>query len=128
MGIISAKVSGNTDNLDRFLKEMQAQSEFDAIEMYAQKGVDYLSRATPHGTGETANSWYYEIKQTRGGYTVSWLNSHKDDQGTPVVILIQYGHGTGTGGYVQAVDFINPATNEIFTEITDAIWKAVQDA
>jgi hypothetical protein len=128
VGIIEAKSSGNTDNLDHFLKEMKANSMFDVLERYAQEGVDALESATPHDSGITAGSWYYEVIRSDKGAKIYWLNSHKDSQGTPIVILLQYGHGTGTGGYVQGIDFINPATKRVFDDISDAVWKAVQSA
>jgi len=128
VGIISIRSSGDTNNLDRFLKEMKAGSIFDVLNFYGQMGVDALANATPSETGLTAASWYYTVENSGGGYSISWLNSNKDRQGTPIVIMLQYGHGTGTGGYVQGVDFINPATKGVFDDISDAVWKAVQSA
>ncbi len=128
MAIIEAQSSGNTNNLERFLKEMQAGTPFDALAIYAQEGVDALETATPRETGAAAGSWYYEITESAGGYTISWLNSDRDSQGTQIVILIQYGHGTGSGGYVQPHDFINPATKQVFDNLSDAVWKAVVSA
>lgn len=128
MGIINASASGSTKNLDSFLREMKANSEFDALERYGQAGVDALATATPHDTGVSSESWYYEITSSAGGYTITWLNSDKDSQGTPIVILIQFGHGTGTGGYVEPIDFINPVTEFISEDVTNAVWKAVQSA
>jgi hypothetical protein len=128
VAIIEARSSGNTNNLERFLKEIGANSMFDALETYAQQGVDALEAATPRDTGVAAGSWYYEITRHNNGCTISWLNADKDAQGTPIVIMLQYGHGTGTGGYVAGRDFINPATKQVFDEISDAVWKAVQSA
>lgn len=126
MGLISVTQSGNTDNLERFLKNMKANSLFDALETFGQEGVSALESATPRETGVAAGSWYYTIRRTNGGATISWHNSDIDDQGTPIVLLLQYGHGTGTGGYVQGEDFINPAIKQVFDEATNAVWKAVQ--
>lgn len=128
MPIISASASGNTDKTEHFLKNMQNNTPFDDIEIWAQQGIDALEAATPHETGLAAGSWYYEITKSHGGYTISWNNSDKDSQGTPIVILVQYGHGTGTGGYVEPHDFINPATKEVFDNITDALSEAVKSA
>lgn len=128
MSIISIRSSGDTNNLDRFLKEVGANSMYEALESYAQRGVDALAMSTPRESGITANSWYYEIVRDGRRVSISWLNNSKTSQGTPIVILLQYGHGTGTGGYVQGVDFINPATKVVFDEIEDAVWKAVQAA
>lgn len=128
MGIISVESKGNTDNLERFLKEMKSQSMFDVLDSLAQDGVAALENATPRRTGMAAGSWSYEITMSNGGCTISWLNADKDSAGVPIVIMLQYGHGTGTGGYVQGRDFINPATKLVFDEISDAVWKAVQSA
>lgn len=128
MGIISVTSSGNTNNLDRFLREMKANSMFQALDAYGREGVAALESATPKRSGLAAGSWYYEITQTNGQYKISWLNSDRDSQGVPIVVLIQFGHGTGTGGYVPGVDFINPATKQVFDDVTDAVWKAVQSA
>lgn len=128
MSAIEAKSSGNTDNLEKFLKAMKANSLFDGLDIYGQQGVAALEAATPRDSGVAAGSWFYDVTTSDRGATISWSNSDKDDQGTQIVILIQYGHGTGTGGYVQAVDFINPATKEVFDSISDAVWKAVQSA
>lgn len=92
-----------------------------------QEGVDALSRATPIETGLAAKAWYYEATASRGVYTLSWFNSDVEN-GFPVVIMLQYGHGTGTGGYVSGRDFINPAIKPIFDKIANNIWKAVTSA
>lgn len=126
MGIISVTQSGNTDNLDRFLKNMKANSLFDALETFGQEGVAALELATPRETGDAAGSWYYTITKTDRGASISWSNSDINSQGVPIVILLQYGHGTGTGGYVQGRDFINPAIAKVFKDATEAVWKAVQ--
>lgn len=128
MSVISMTSSGNTDRLDRFLKEMKSDSIFDSLQVLAQEGVAALETATPKRSGVAAGSWYSQVTNDPSGYTISWLNSDKDDQGTQIVIMIQYGHGTGTGGYVGPHDFINPVTQVIFDDISDAVWKAVQSA
>lgn len=101
---------------------------FEALETYAQEGVNALEAATPERTGLSAGSWYYEISQEGTSYRIDWCNSDVDSDGEPIVVLIQYGHGTGTGGYVEPYDFINPATKLVFDDISDAVWKAVQSA
>lgn len=128
MPIVSIRSSGNTDNLERFLREMKSNSLFGALEHYAMEGVVALEAATPERSGLAAGSWYYEININSTGATISWLNDDVDIDGVPIVILLQYGHGTGTGGYVQGYDFINPATKVVFDDISDAVWKAVQSA
>lgn len=80
--------------------------------------------ATPQETGKAAQSWYHEVRKTRDGWEVVWLNSDTED-GFPVAVMLQYGHGTGTGGYVRGVDYINPALKPIFDQIREDAWKAV---
>lgn len=126
MGLIDVTTSGNTDKLEKFLKDMGANSLFDALETFGQEGVAALESATPRDTGVAAGSWYYQVTRSSGGATISWFNSDKDGEGTPIVILLQYGHGTGTGGWVPGRDFINPAMEQVFEHATEAIWKAVQ--
>jgi hypothetical protein len=128
VGIVSVKSSGNTNNLEAFLKEMQANSMFDMLESEAQRGVEALEAATPRRSGVTASSWYYEITTHGSSYTITWMNSNRDPEGVQIVIMLQYGHATGTDGYVQGLDFINPVTKVIFDDIEDAVWKAVQSA
>ncbi len=89
-------------------------------------GVAALSNATPKESAETANSWYYEIQQRPGYFAIHWLNSNVEDPGRiPVAILIQYGHGTRHGGYVQGIDYINPAMRPIFDQMAADVWKEV---
>lgn len=93
-----------------------------------QDGVQALAAATPVDSRETANSWSYTIKTSRSSLSISWHNSHVTSNGVPVVILLQYGHGTGTGGYVRGRDFINPAIKPVFDRIDATLWKAVTSA
>ena len=86
-----------------------------------------LSSATPEESGLTANSWRYEISDTKSHYSVSWYNSDVEN-GFPVAIMLQYGYGTGTGGYVQGRDYINPAIRPIMDALANDVWKAVTSA
>lgn len=95
------------------------------LKKYGEEGVASLREMTPKDTGETASKWRYEIQQGNGSVTLSFLNDAQND-GIPIAILIQYGHGTGTGGYVQPNDFINPAMKPIFQRIADDAWKEVR--
>lgn len=94
------------------------------LDKYGQMGVDLLSDATPRDTGETADSWAYEIGRQGGKYAIQWYNTHVEN-GAVVAILIQYGHGTGTGGYVSPVDYINPAMRGLFEQIRRDLVKEV---
>lgn len=94
---------------------------------YGQLGVDALASATPKDTGKTANSWSYEITKDQGKYTIYWKNTNIND-GIPIAITIQYGHGTRNGGYVQGRDYINPALQPIFDQIAEDAWNEVRRA
>jgi hypothetical protein len=119
---ITSHGSGETT---RWLQAMQKQDRLAAIlARHGQAGVTALSNATPVESGETANSWYYEIENKSGSIGIIWKNRHVED-GRPIAILLQYGHGTGTGGYVQGRDYINPAMKPIFDQIETELWKAV---
>jgi len=120
--------SGSFNNLERYLSAMSKGDVFSSLEQYAREGVSALSKATPLETGETRNSWSYVVKKTRGSYTITWTNDHKTAGGDPIAIMLQFGHGTGTGGYVQGRDYINPAMKPVFDKIADKAWKAVTSA
>ena len=94
---------------------------------FAEQGVAALSSATPKDSGRAAYSWSYEIAKVGGKYSITWTNSDVEN-GFPVVIMLQYGHGTGTGGYVQGRDFINPAIKPIFDKIAEEVWRVVTSA
>lgn len=94
------------------------------LEEYGRMGVDALADATPVRSGLTAGSWSYKIIQTPNKIIIDWENSNRNNN-IPIALLIQYGHGTGTGGYVTGIDYINPAMEPIFKGIVDDIWKEV---
>lgn len=100
--------------------------QFTKLQEHAQRGVDALSAATPVDTGETREKWYYEIVNRPGYFAIRWHNRHVTKPGhSPVAILIQHGHATRGGGYVQGRDFINPAMRPIFDQIIADMWKEV---
>ena len=94
------------------------------LDKYGKRGVDALRSATPIDSGLTADSWEYEIEKTANGYGISWNNTNVN-KGVKIALLLQYGHGTGTGGFVQGVDYINPALTPIFDELANAAWNEV---
>lgn len=124
--MFSAKASGDTKNLDRFLEKMKREAFFDLLDRYGQEGVNALASATPTESGLTAHSWTYEVVNERGRHQLIWYNTNVNE-GQHVAILIQYGHGTGTGGYVQGRDFINPVILPLFDKIANEIWNEVTD-
>lgn len=118
------KQSGNFQKLENFLAKMLQDDIYAQLEECGRQGVIALAGATPVDSGLTAASWDYHVDRSLGQSSVTWSNSHMA-AGVPVVILITYGHGTGTGGYVQGQDFINPALADIFDQTADSVWKAV---
>lgn len=122
----SIKVGGSTHNAEDFLKRMQARSAFLVLEKYGPIGVSALREATPVDDADTAEGWYYEIVDRPGYFAIHWLNSNVVEPGTiPVAVLIQYGHATRNGGYVQGRDYINPALRPIFDQMAAEMWREV---
>lgn len=116
--------SGSTDKTQAFLKKMQAGDLFIGLDALAQQGVNALASMTPVDTGLTASSWGYEIQTTGSNTKISWTNTHRNGTAN-VAVILQYGHGTGTGGYVAGYDYINPAIKPIFDQIAEDVWKKV---
>lgn len=122
--MIEVEVKGDFRNTDRFLAEMAKDDLFTVLQHYAHMGVDALSSATPVRSGETATSWTFDIINKKGEHGIIWRNTNVHD-GIPIAIIIQYGHGTGTGGWVEGYDYINPAIRPVFETITTEVWKQV---
>jgi hypothetical protein len=122
--MISFRQKGDFSKLDRFLERAKEAARLSILDKYGREGVDALSSATPVDSGETANSWFYEIKHDNGSATIAFCNSHIN-KGVPIAIILQYGHGTGTGGWVEGRDYINPAIQPVFDKIVDSAWKEV---
>lgn len=118
--------SGDFKNTIKFLNRL-TNSEYLSrkLDSYGREGVSALSAATPIDTGKTAASWDYKTVIGDGFISITWTNSNTTPSGIPIVVLIQYGHGTRNGGYVQGRDFINPAIQPLFDKIADEIWKEV---
>lgn len=122
--MIKIKQSGNFNNTERFFKRAQKMDFFRNLEKYAREGVTALASATPVDSGTTAASWGYEIQKRHGKVSIYWTNSNINN-GVPIAVILQYGHGTNNGGYVQGRDYINPAIRPIFDKIADNAWKEV---
>lgn len=125
--MIGFKVSGSTKNMEKFLNTASKINVSKLLEPLAQEGLKALIAATPKESGITAESWGYKITHTRQKTTITWFNNNIND-GFPVAIGLQYGHGTGTGGYVQGQDYINPAMKPVFDQIADRVWRVVSSA
>lgn len=122
--MIEVTAPGSFSKTEAFLNKMARNDLLNVLEHYGSVGVDALASATPVDSGLTQQSWTYEIVKSRNSVTLVWHNTNVHD-GLPVAILIQYGHGTGTGGWVEGYDYINPAIRPIFDRITDEVWKQV---
>ena len=108
-----------------YLRKMKNKAYVNEIVKCGVAGINALSAATPVDTGKTAASWGFEVQYVSTGVRLSWTNSNVIRDGTPIAIMLQYGHGTGTGGYVVGRDYINPALRPIFDEMADKAWKEV---
>ena len=125
--MLSFESRGNFNNTERFLKKMSRVEIAAALKSLAQEGVRALSAATPRDSGLAASSWGFEITRSRTTSSITWTNSDVEN-GFPVAIMLQYGHATGTGGWVKGYDYINPAMRPIFDKIADEAWKVVTSA
>lgn len=126
MPFITFKQKGDFSKTENFLKKAKQNAFYRHLDEYARIGVEALREATPIDTGKTAISWTYDIKVTNNAATITWINTN-NNKGENIAILIQYGHGTGTGGYVHGRDFINPAMRPVFDEIAENVWKEVTE-
>ena len=125
--MITLTSKGDFRRTEAFLKKMSRRDIFKVLGKYGQEGVAALSSATPVESGLAANSWSYEVENNRRSASISWLN-HDIESGFPVAVMLQFGYGTGTGGYVQGRDYINPAIKPIFDKIAESVWREVTSA
>ena len=122
--MISFRQKGDFSKLTNYLERMKEVVKIGDLDKYGREGVAVLESATPVESGLTARSWYYEIKHENGSATITFKNSNIQN-GVPIAIILQYGHGTGTGGWVQGRDYINPAIQPIFDKIAENAWREV---
>lgn len=122
--MISFRQKGDFSKLTHFLERAKESVRIGDLDKYGREGVAALSSATPIDSGETANSWSYEITNKDGSATITFKNSNIQN-GVPIAIILQYGHGTRNGGWVQGRDYINPAIQPIFDEIVNNAWREV---
>ena len=122
--MISFRQKGDFSKLTRFLERAKETVRLGDLDKYGREGVAALSSATPVDSGLTADSWYYKIDNKHGSAKISFYNSNIQE-GVPIAIILQYGHGTGTGGWVEGRDYINPAIQPIFDKIANDAWREV---
>lgn len=122
--MITFRQKGDFSKLTRYLERVKEVIRRGDLDKYGRAGVAALASATPIDTGLTASSWYYEIEHTNGSAVISFHNSNIQN-GVPIAIILQYGHGTGTGGWVEGRDYINPAIQPIFDAIANDAWREV---
>lgn len=122
--MISFRHKGDFSKLNRYLERVKEAAKLGVLDKYGRVGVDALSSATPMDSGLTASSWSYEIEHSSSSAVIKFTNSNIN-KGVPIAIILQYGHGTGTGGWVQGRDYINPAIQPIFDKIVQDAWKEV---
>lgn len=122
--MITFRQKGDFSKLTRYLEKVKSVVKLSDLDKYGKEGVAALASATPVDTGLTASSWSYEIKQNNGTVSISFKNSNIQN-GVPIAIILQYGHGTRNGGWVQGRDYINPAIQPIFDKIANDAWREV---
>lgn len=122
--MITVKSQNGFKKTRKFLRRMTEIDYINLLEKYAIQGVEALALATPVDTGKTAASWSYEIRRRKDGLAIVWKNTNVVN-GVPIAVILQYGHATGTGGYVEGVDYINPVIKPIFEKIAKSAWEEV---
>ena len=122
--MISFRQKGDFSKLTRYLERVKESFNASILDKYGQAGVRALASATPVDTGLTANSWYYKIEKSKGSVSIAFYNSNIQN-GVPIAVILQYGHRTKNGGWVQGRDYINPAIRPIFDAIVEDAWKEV---
>jgi hypothetical protein len=122
--MITFRQRGDFSKLTNFMERAKEAVHLGNLDKYGQEGVAALASATPVDTGQTANSWHYKIEQKNGSASIGFYNTNIQN-GVPIAIILQYGHATRNGGWVQGRDYINPAIQPIFDKIADTAWREV---
>lgn len=116
---------GDFSKTFRFLNKLENYNFIDKLNRCGKKGTEALAAATPKDTGLTSQSWEYEVKSTKDTVTVTFTNTNIQN-GVPIAVILQYGHATKNGYWVEGIDYINPALKPVFEEIADEIWEEVK--
>lgn len=127
MPMISFESKGSFKKTESFLDKLIKRNAFKVLNKYGEEGVRALTNATPVRTGQAGTSWYYKVENSRTGASLTFYNSDVEN-GFPVAIMLQYGHGTRNGGYVRGIDYINPALRPIFDKMLNDVWNEVTSA
>jgi hypothetical protein len=122
--MITFRHKGDFSKSMRYLERAKNAVRLGDLDKFGREGVAALASATPVDSGLTASSWYYKINRTKDSVSISFDNSNIQN-GVPIAIILQYGHGTGTGGWVQGRDYINPAIQPVFDKIANDAWREV---
>lgn len=122
--VVSFRQTGDFRKTDRFLSGLIGANTLRKMRKYGERGVEALRAATPKDSGETADSWSYEIIQEPGRTSIFWKNSHVEN-GVNIAVILRYGHGTRNGGFVEGIDYITPAIRPVFEKMADEVWKEV---
>lgn len=125
VGGFALKIVKDWTKANEYFGQLVKKPYLKYIDEFAQMGVEALRNNTPTDSGLTAASWYYEINSSDTSTSITWKNSNLTSQGDPIAIMLQYGHGTGTGGYVVGRDYINPAIAPVFDTISDGVWEVI---
>jgi hypothetical protein len=123
--MITVTKKGDFSRLDTYLNRLKGLFGLSDLDKYGKRGVEALSSATPRDSGTTAASWFYRINRTDGELSLEFYNSNVNE-GVPIAVILQYGHGTGTGGWVEGRDYINPALRSVFDGILDDMTKELR--
>ena len=122
--MITFRQKGDFSKLTRYLERVKEAAKIGDLDKYGREGVAALASATPVDTGKTASSWNYKIERKNGSVAITFNNTNINN-GVPIAIILQYGHGTRNGGWVEGRDYINPAIQPIFDKITESAWREV---
>lgn len=125
--MIRFRQKGDFSKLTRFMERAKHAVRLSDLDKYGREGVAALSSATPIDSGLTASSWYYKIENKNGVLRIGFYNSNLQN-GIPIAIILQYGHATGTGGWVEGRDYINPSIRPVFDKIAETAWREVTNA
>lgn len=124
--LVSFKSIGDWAKTKLFFNRMANRTYLDVLNECGRQGVEALQQNTPKDSGQTADSWSYNIVSNGNATSIEWVNDNLANGWFPVAIMLQYGHGTGTGGYVQGYDYINPAIRPVFDDISNKVWEAIR--